>query len=674
MKTLSRRRGFSLIEVLVVIVILATGILTVVRVFPRGFVTLRTTRDYATAQGLGRAELERLQASAPDLPDDIIPTRYIYRFINGTWTLVIESDPDVSPDEVGPGGDILEDGTILINNPGGNPTAIFWRYYNDANRSRRVIAEGGKIPAPKPVGNYYGSLRMLNFGPIIDDPNLLVVYGNDMEAEHDYSDPGDIKRNPQAWRFIYDNPNAQLWCSGLAGRPAFYKVNFSYWAWDVTFGYRKVDVIDVIVSVTENANIANPREALYDIPNNAVSPFDLRAVAGNPVDWVSLVDDSVRVNRVFERIPDNQPFAGNYPYEFKALNPAIGMLLFNPISYNYREPRRRGTSLALTAQINYDVYNWHVLRDDFRADRGLFGNSPRATLHKLPLDRIKAFGDIQNDRRRYPGLDFPIPDGLGGFTSTQDFLVVDMDSGGIVMPRVDPNNPNSARCYKVDYLRGTVQLAGPGASDPELATGGITVMYPGSNQVLQLNVNPAGRNYRVFYQAHNDWSVQVQKASSRYAISYGLPLSIGQCYVGTTPGVNLGLGTRIYFPRADIGNKVAVREIWYLDNANVLQVMRDQDFRVLPPLASDPLGLPYIDIRQVDQNAVSFEFTANGFAARGVTGTSVRARVLWNSNVREDTTGNSAQEIAVRMQRADEWGAKWRRTNVETYLSRRDLD
>ncbi len=668
------RRAFSLIEVLVTIVILAVGILTVIRIYPRGFVSLRVTGEYATAQRLARGEVERLEAQAADLPEQILAVRYVYQFIGGSWVLQIVSDPDSRQDDLGPGDSVmLENGNIVITNPGGTDTEIFYRYYNDANRFRRVIGEGGKIPAPRPVGSYFGGLRTLNFGPIVDNPSLLLVYGNAMEGRRVFRDIGDPIRNFDFWQFRHDEDNSQIWLPGTPGRAVSFRVNFSYWANDPTYGYRKVDVIDMVLTVTETPMGGNPLEAFYDSANNEVYPFDMRAAAGNPADWIEMVDFSVECNRLFDRLPDAAGFTPAYPYEYKLLSPTLGMILFNPAGYDYVE-RRRGNRQPLRALVNYDVYNWHILRDDFRGDRGVLNLGPRATLHKLPLERLKSFDSIENDNRRHRGLDFPIPDGLGGFTTTQDVLLVDMDTGGVVLPFVDPTDPSQGRSYKVDYLRGTVALAGPGSNDPELSQLGLTILPVGTGQLPILGVDPAGRNFRVFYQAHNDWAVQVFKSPSRYSVIFGLPLSVGQAYAWN-PVDGIGLATRIYFPPADIGSKVAVRELWYRDGANNIRVIRDQDFMVRPIRAGDPFpntNYGFIDIRDIDLNASFLDYATYGYAVRGISGTSLRARVIWNSSTKEDVPGNTPAALAERLRLHENWTQQWRSVPVETYLTRRD--
>ncbi len=673
-KNIERRtnRGLTLIELLVVIVVLAVGILTLIRMYPRGITTLGLTRDYATAQGLARRELNRLERNAADLPSQILAVRYTFIDVGGgNYQLRLIADPDVPNYDLGAGGDILEDGTIFIDDPSGGPGAyVFWRYYNAANRYRRIIGEGGVIPAPKRIGVHYGSLRILQFGPIINDPSLLLVYGNDMIGRFlQDTNPGEFIRNPRPFEFAYDDEVPQMWLPGSQNRVVAYKINYSYYERDATLGYRRVDVIDQIVKVTPAYDASDPTpQALYDHSTRTVEPFDLLVLSGaNPANFIEMVPDSISANRLFDRLNETDFFSPSYPYEYKVLNAELGMILINPAAHTFQEPRPRGRQ-PLVAKVNYDVYNWHIIRDEFRAD------NTKAPIHKLSLDRIKAIGDLLNDKRRYPGLDIPLPDGTGNFIE-YDVVVIDMETGGMVMPFVNPNNPNQGRSYNINYLRGTVSLGSPFNQPPQSSNDlaqSITILPPGTNQPLITNVNPANRNFRVLYQAHNDWAVQVLKSSARFQVSYTLPLGYSQCYVGSSnPNIG-GFPTRIYFPWCEVFNKVTFREIWYFDSFNNLRSMRDQEFLVRPPLATDPLQLPYVDIREADSTASFFDFENYGYAIRGVTGTSVRARVIWNADQKEDVVGNTAQAIQERMEIHQNWTNQWRIVQVETNLTRRD--
>jgi prepilin-type N-terminal cleavage/methylation domain-containing protein len=655
--TRAKRRGFSMIEILVVLVVLLVGILSAIRIFPLALVGLSNTRDFTLAQVVARRQLDTLAGRANDLPQQILAVKYTYVQVGGNWQLVLLSDPDTNPYDLSAGGQLLADGNIFIQDPGGGPgTLIPWRFYNDSNRVRRVIGEGGSIPAPRPVGSDFGGLRILSFAPIVNDPNLLLVYGDDMEGNSTTGTAaGDKINNPRPWTFVNDDEVAQVWLPGVAGRTVRYKLNFSYW---VNNGgqYQRVSVIDKIVQVDNT---------VYDAVNNEVSPFSLQLLAGNPPNWVELAEGTVSANRLFDEVVGN--FDPNYPYEYKVLNGNLGSILFNPVGYNYRERRGRGNFVPLRAQVNYDVYNWHVISDEFRADR------TRSPIQKLSFPRVKALRDLQNDARRYPGLEIPIPDGNGGTILDSDFIVVDLDSGGIVSRQFNPNNPNDGLSYKVDYLRGVLALASPYLPDnrpdaSQLSSQGIAIVLPDANQTRMV-VDPAGRNFRVFYQVHNEWAVQVFKAAQRYVVVGGLPLGVAECYPGDG---NIGYANRIYFPWCDLGAKVNIREIWYRDGStNALRVMRDQDFLIRPP-QNDPVGKPYVDIRDVDQNAGPMDASVYGYSVRGVAGISIRARVIWNPADKPDVPAGTPNEFAERMDLHEAWTRQWRRVQVESYLTRRD--
>ncbi len=79
-----------------------------------------------------------------------------------------------------------------------------------------------------------------------------------------------------------------------------------------------------------------------------------------------------------------------------------------------------------------------------------------------------------------------------------------------------------------------------------------------------------------------------------------------------------------------------------------------------------------IDIREADSTAAGFDWNTYGYAARGVSGTTIRARAIWNTAQREDVPGNQPQDISARMDLHNAWGQSWRQVKVETYLTRRD--
>src|SRR5436305_6168395 len=93
------RKGTSLVEVLVVIVIFLIGILAIAQIFPGGFRVLANTRAISVASTLAESELNRVQASG-QMPEMVIPI--LYQPAGGT-TVVI-ADPNRTEDDLGPQG------------------------------------------------------------------------------------------------------------------------------------------------------------------------------------------------------------------------------------------------------------------------------------------------------------------------------------------------------------------------------------------------------------------------------------------------------------------------------------------------------------------------------------------------------------------------------------------
>ena len=67
------RRGVSLIEVLVVLVILVVGILVIIRLYPSGFFSVQSVGNAAVADSLGSAALQAAQENLVGLPEAIQP-------------------------------------------------------------------------------------------------------------------------------------------------------------------------------------------------------------------------------------------------------------------------------------------------------------------------------------------------------------------------------------------------------------------------------------------------------------------------------------------------------------------------------------------------------------------------------------------------------------------------
>ncbi|MCO5296465.1 MAG: type II secretion system GspH family protein [Fimbriimonadaceae bacterium] len=620
-----RTAGTTLIEVLVVIVIFLIGILAVVQVFPGGFKVLRATRDQSVATALSRAEIERIKANSAQLPEMVLPV--LYTWIAGG--VVISADTERGPDDIGPVAAGLDQNGVLYD--ASNNALGSWPYLSGANVQRRVIGEGRRVPAPRVIGAEYGGLLVLQFGPVVFNPqyqSLFQVYGNDMIAREGAPDAFSRRRDYLFYLEDIDDASGQLWLpSGPTNRT--YRLSFSAWVSEGGDYYRH-DVVDATIPVRANLGWV---------------PFQLSNYAplGAGETYLGAEFDSVQVQRRFDQLPSGVGFTAGEPYEYKLLDANLGLLLFNPAGATFTERRPGGRSIPLMARVSYDVWDWRILRDEFRVpDLG-------AAQQKLTLGNLKVLGNRDVDGLRYGGLGFDVADGAGG-VEPRDFVLVDLDTGAVV----------TQDSYRVDRSLGVVTFLDADGDGTNGIQGRMTL--PGA--AAATGVTLGGRNVRALYHAVGEWSVQILKPAALYSVTDAVPVGVGQYYVGQTPDNPVGLPTRVYFPKMDLGRKVTIAEVWYRDGGGALKLLENVDF-VIQGTPPDATGLPYIDIRSVDPGAQTFDYATYGYALRGVRGASVSVRVLHNPSFLS-LGGNAADNMAS----LEQWGRDWRRTETETFLQR----
>lgn len=660
---MKRNAGTSLVELLVVIVIFLIGILGVIQVFPGGLQALSMTRNNSIANELARTEIERVKGRSDRLAEMILPVTYVWS-VTG---ISILADTSRDNRNLGPAGvGIDTDGMVL---DGANNVLGKVQLLSGANIVRRVVGEGGRVPAPRNVNGVMGGLMVLQFAPILFNPAysaLLSVYGNDMVRRFDQPGPGSINRNYEFYVSEEDdagsaNDTIYLPIIQLPVDPAAspYRVSFSYYVNDGSAN-RLDEVIDLNPQEIRNnlvISLAHPGYWTLNVQQVLTAANVLTGLT-----YISIDDESTKVQKNFERVV---AFAPNNPYQYQLLDPNLGVMLFDPSGYSATERTRGGTRIPLRARVNYEVLDWRIIRQEFRTPVSAPYNV------KLSLSSLMVTGQGGPDRKPYQGMEFPVSDGAGG-QQRLDLVVMDVDSGAVLLH--DPTNPRdpsipvttsndymavdpTRSSYAVDKSTGMIRLLD---FDRNSANGlQVQVIYPGTG-VTQVAI-AGGRRFMAFYQARNEWAVQVMKAPSVFQIVWDRP-GVAQCYVG---GSSLfgGTGTRIYFPGMDAGKKVTIGEIWYFDSGGNRLVMRDQDF-LITGTGTDLPGLPYVDIRTVDVNATAFDF-GNGYAVRTVKGASISARVLWNP-----ASLNWSTDTVENIRIFERWAQQWRRTTVENYLER----
>lgn len=611
----TRRAGTSLIELLVVIVVFLVGILAMLQIFPGGLRILQNTRNMSVARQLASAEMERVVSRALYLPDAIVGVQYVP---GASWVDIVAVDNTSSEELSYTGTELTANGEVIRD---GNNVGR-WDLLNASNRIRRIVAEGGPVPAPRQVGGDFGGLMLVNFAPISYDPSyptLLQIYGNDMSKRE--GTPGFRIRPWDYYLEDVEEPTARIYLPRDTTVLRRYRLAMSAWIANGGSTSRRT-IIDATIDVPPD-------------PTGGAVGFDLSAYAALQAGetFVGAEWDSIEVARAYLPVAT---FTNGQPYEYRVLDARLGVLLFNPAGYDYKE-RRGNRQIPLVARVNYDVFDWRIIRDEFR----ITNLAPYQ--QRLQLGNLKVQGNQRPDGQIYSGLDVLVSDGTGG-TETRDLLLLDLETGGVYLPD----------SYRVDKSVGLITCIDVAPGTPGMQ---MNLVLPG--QAAPTTVNAFGRAVRALYQANLEWSVQVMKAPARFHQTYSPP-STAQYYVGGS-GLAGGNVRRIYFPLADVGRKVVIGEIWYRDGGGNLHSMRDQDF-VIQNAPLDPFG-PYIDISNVDPNAASFDFATYGYAVRRVKGASVAVRVLWNPSF----FGLTA-DTAENQRRFEQWSRDWRRTSVETFL------
>ncbi|HLK14195.1 MAG TPA: hypothetical protein VKT78_05270 [Fimbriimonadaceae bacterium] len=641
-----RRAGTSLIEVLVVIVVFMVGILALAQIFPGGFKILARTRDASIGNALGRNVSEVLRAHPYQLPDMIAPLDNNGNIFPGRSPL------DFSIfDENQPGFVLNANGSFI---DGGN-TYSNYALYAGPNVFRQIFGEGQIIPAPRTIGNYFGGLMVLQFGPTRQlsptETSPIAVYGNDYEVE---VGPIPAGFTPGSRAYISDPNAAAGTLSVTVDDPAtnpFFRLTCSIYTQLGATVYRR----DVVAQQIQSTG-GNTVGSYMTIPLSSLAPVGET--------YLSIDPNSVQIQRLFTAVPAANPFSLTDPYQYKVLNLHMGVLLFSPLGYNYYIVRASGQREPLKGRVDYQVQDWRIISDQFRLD-------DNEVDYKLSLGSLKVLGTSYADSLPYPGVGVQTLLTGGALTNT-DVVFQDVQTGGLLIyDATNPQGPptgNTLNDINIDPTQSSFYVDKSNGSfrivDNDAATAGNQVLLAlpdptsptGFDPPIKVNAN--GRTVRVLYQAKNEWAVAPLLAA---AVFHEVPAS------PTGPGAaqyTVGAGnTRIYFPNMDVGRKVSVDLAYYTSSADAnIHTMENQAF-VVRNVPADPNG-PYIDLREADGNALAFDFS-HGFAVRGVRGVSVAVRAYNNP-----TAFSLSGAVVPAVQAYDSYSGLFRTITTETFMAR----
>lgn len=606
MKRNASQQGISLIEVLVVMVVLTIGILSAVRLFPVGFFINKQTEARTLASRLAAQELGRYSTASATLMDAVLPAVIVPDASSPTG-YYIRVDKDVTPDDLG--------------TPSSTPPGVDPYYVSGINRIRWIRGETVRIPNPSPLGGgVRGSVYVLNSGPAFDYPGLdannvpidsIVVTGAPLRRRAQSSDDpnGPYVRNNTEYAIDYD--------SGLVGFAAapydrVFKVTYSYYG----AGGEVMTVAAAQIGV-------------------AASPYPVWQPI-YPPQGRDIVPGSETISRAFVRVPYPPSFSSD-PYEYSLLPRSamvapfatVGVLIFNPIGRDHIERSAYGNT-PLTARIDYNVLDWHIIRED----RSLPGSAPYKV--RLTLKNIKQAGEYESDQRKYTGI----------------WRSADAPQVSVLIYNLATGEEVPASAYTVDCREGMV-----------------TFSDAFGDAYRSRNESPV---FRFYYKAHNDWGVQVQKAASKYTMSIGNTsnLGYGDFYLGG--GASGGQATRMYFPLMEAGKSVSIRELWYyslnsLTNTVTLRKATNGTYRInADPSGFESLGfgpMTWLDLQDnhhsVTDQAVGWALDQPVVVVRGVEGLSFKVRVVWNGGSSVTRSGG-----------ANVSNLRWRRNDLDTFLTR----
>lgn len=491
----SAKRGTTLVEILVVMVVLLIGIMTVIQMFPTGFRVVRAAESRTIASKLAEGEIERWKNMPANLPTAILP-------IDDTGAVINTQYPGPPfTDFTDAGGGIYGRGNVL--------------------NIRQIYGETTVIPVPSYFqfggGTAYGSQYTLAFSPIDVHDNGdgtydgLVVKSGELQrrrGDHDFSPPY-LRQGQYAIAFD-EGGGAQFYVAfprypgnGSSPAPVYY-INYSYWV-ENSGKLEMVSVIDQPVDLSNGGSATSYDGDWVTVPVNAPAGFN------------GVEPDTDTCARGFR--PRSGPWSKD-PYEYYLADPYLGIIAFNPTGYGRYERTASGVK-PLSARVDYRIYDPRILRED----RVIPQPAPGATEIpiKLALRFILDAGDPANlndgdptdnpdeptfegliravDVGGVPKLTLGVPLSEGAYPIVNSsVMIIDLASG----LRLDMS------AVSIDHAAGVVHL--PLEAD--------FVDWDGNH--VEVGASLAGKHLRFFYRADGDWSVQCSKAYTNYARDWGI--------------------------------------------------------------------------------------------------------------------------------------------------------
>jgi len=623
--TSRRDRGFTLVEVLVALVILLVGAYVALRIFPAGFAAIERARLESQAARLADAEIQRWQLAAGSLPEAIVWADSS----SGSLIYNTNYDPtDLTPNEA---------------NPNWQPDSAYW--------PRTIIGE--VLPVGDVADPDTGAIRVplcrLRFGPLehlYDSPGPgdypLFIY----TTEYERVDRADFLSDDKDWgRYCIDYDAAAI-SFDYAEYPRQFRVEFTYLAppGPGARGQRRYEMWQttqlVQVAAGEDTKAAPTSlwpgtQAITASPTGAVRSSNVVTIT-TAADHGFAAGEKVRIagvtsvggtdfNGIFVIATVPTPTTLTYaqvdlddsggegtasplPADFEGVVPVservhqafirdtVGSVTWGPghfdLAGDIGDPDSailfHASDAGRTVNVDYRVRDWQILLEERAPDDSL--------RIQLAISPLKTAAYV--NRPRQPVRNRIIP-GDGAVV-----IILDTEDGS----RLADSD------FTVNYETGLIALGGAAQ---------------------------AGKTYRIYYRAEQDWTIQPVKAAADYGIIVGDTAQPGYRFAvwrePTSP-------RELEFGRSEVAKSVVANYYVYTNPATqsdprlivgeMHQVARSGD-RGVVQLAHDPA---WGDIR--------------------VRGASMRARVMWAGRGRTTAVGGETSPES------------WRQAVVETFLRR----
>lgn len=552
--------GSTLIEVLVTIFVLTSGLLVLFGMFPQGFNILRNSKNVGFAGSLLKDRSAIFQMRNENMPFAIIPCDN-----NGDTDSVI----NVNPNEGKPNAFLIENDDYVKN---GNAYVR-----GSLINSRKVVGESVVIPGgdywKTANGDFYGGKYTVLFGPIDTTRNSsnkklkrVVVHGSVM---NDISNGNYSVSIMDLWN---DASYASYWVPGMSKLYLAFTPDKAYGTGSL--GYERIYKISYLVRNLTTGQVFRKEGYITLGENysggyhNDFCDFDLNTFESkntvNLLDVESgneMITDSLEICRVFEEITPGNSFTKD-PYQYMMADPVVGTIMFNPIGSQVFIGED-GDKSPLRAYIDYMIYDPRITVKDIQFPRN--GDYEGKIKINLGLGTILCAGDLSTigDGTETENPDEPTFEGLirgtknvsqnqvelqiGKEVTTesdlvipQSILIMDTQTGLRVFPQNDGD-------IEIDYENGIVSFAS-----------NIVSLRDWYNNEVFGNVSVTDRVLRFYFRPADDWIVRMVKLPSNFKLSTdGTDYHVNDSLKWNEYGFKKNTD-RIYFPQAYAGNDVLV--------------------------------------------------------------------------------------------------------------------